>query len=56
MMLVPGIALTNIMRDIIAGDIITGTSKLSEVMLVGIAIAIGIAIAMSSVIALGGVL
>ena len=27
MMLVPGIALTNIMRDIIAGDIITGTSN-----------------------------
>lgn len=55
MMLVPGIALTNIMRDIIAGDIITGTSKLSEILLVGIAIAVGIAVAMASIIALGGV-
>lgn len=56
MMLVPGIALTNVMRDIIAGDIITGTAKLSEVLLVGVAIAVGIALAMASVIAVGGVL
>ena len=54
MTLVPGIALTNVMRDIIAGDIITGTTKLSEVLLVAVAIAVGIALAMSSVLILGG--
>ena len=54
MTLVPGIALTNVMRDIIAGDIITGTTKLSEVLLVAIAIAVGIALAMSSVLIMGG--
>lgn len=56
MMLVPGLALTNVMRDIIAGDIITGTAKLSEVLLVAAAIAVGIALAMSSVMMVGGVL
>lgn len=54
MALVPGVALTNVMRDIIAGDIITGTSKLSEVLLVATAIAVGIAIAMYSVVLFGG--
>lgn len=54
MSLVPGVAITNIMRDIIAGDIITGTTKLAEVLLIALAIAVGIALAMSSVIFLGG--
>jgi len=54
MSLVPGVAITNIMRDIIAGDIITGTTKLAEVLLIALAIAVGIALAMSTVIFLGG--
>ena len=54
MSLVPGVAITNIMRDIIAGDVITGTTKLAEVLLTAIAIAVGIALAMSSVMFLGG--
>ena len=54
MSLVPGVAITNIMRDIIAGDVITGTTKLAEVLLIALAIAVGIALAMSSVIFLGG--
>lgn len=54
MSLVPGVAITNIMRDIIAGDIITGTTKLAEVLLIALAIAVGIALAMSSVIFFGG--
>ena len=54
MSLVPGVAITNIMRDIIAGDVITGTTKLAEVLLTALAIAVGIALAMSSVIFLGG--
>ena len=54
MSLVPGVAITNIMRDIIAGDIITGTTKLAEVLLIALAIAVGIALAMSTVIFFGG--
>ncbi|MEG1050172.1 MAG: threonine/serine exporter family protein [Oscillospiraceae bacterium] len=56
MALVPGVAITNVMRDIIAGDLITGTTKLSEVLLVATSIAIGIALAISSIKWLGGVL
>ncbi|MEG0091265.1 MAG: threonine/serine exporter family protein, partial [Oscillospiraceae bacterium] len=56
MALVPGVAVTNVMRDIIAGDLITGTTKLSEVLLVATSIAIGIALAISSIRWLGGVL
>ena len=54
MSLVPGVAITNIMRDIIAGDVITGTTKLAEVLLIALAIAVGIALAMSTVIFFGG--
>lgn len=48
MTLVPGVAITNIMRDIISGDIITGTTKLAEVLLVATSIAIGIALMLSA--------
>ena len=44
MLLVPGIAITNMMRDILVGDFLTAISKLTEVIIVSIAIAIGIAI------------
>lgn len=41
MMLVPGVCFTNALRDIMAGDIITGLSKMAEGILIGIAIVIG---------------
>lgn len=47
MTLVPGVGITNIMRDIISGDVITGTNKIAEVMLIAIAIAVGIALPLS---------
>lgn len=48
MNLVPGIAITNVMRDIISGDLIAGMIKLTESLLVatGIALGAGIAIAL----------
>lgn len=46
MLLVPGMALTNAMREIMAGDIISGVNRTAEVILVGAAIAIGAAIPM----------
>ncbi len=48
MTLVPGVGITNIMRDIISGDVITGTNKVAEVMLIAISIAIGIALPLSA--------
>lgn len=44
MLLVPGIAITNVMRDVIAGDFLTAVTKFAEVMIVAMAIAIGIAL------------
>lgn len=56
MTLVPGVGITNIMRDIISGDVITGTNKIAEVMLIAIAIAVGIALPLTAFTTLGGVL
>ena len=44
MVLVPGMALTNAMREIMAGDIFSGLNRTAEVLLVATAIALGSAI------------
>ena len=44
MLLVPGMALTNAMREIMVGDIFSGLSRTSEAMLTAAAIALGTAI------------
>ena len=44
MVLVPGMALTNAMREIMAGDLISGLSRTAEVLLVATAIALGTAV------------
>lgn len=41
MLLVPGLALTNSIRDIIDGQLVSGLTKASEVLLIGISITIG---------------
>ncbi len=46
MVLVPGMALTNAMREIMAGDIFSGLNRTAEVILVATAIALGSAIPM----------
>ena len=46
MALVPGIAMTNAMRDIMAGDMVAGISKAAEALLIGAAIALGTALAL----------
>ena len=48
MTLVPGVGITNIMRDIISGDVIAGTNKIAEVLLIAVAIAVGIALPLSA--------
>jgi len=44
MLLVPGMALTNAMREIMAGDIISGVNRTAEVILIATAIALGTAL------------
>ena len=44
MVLVPGMALTNAMREIMAGDIISGVNRTAEALLAATAIALGAAI------------
>lgn len=48
MNLVPGIAITDFMRDIIAGDMIAGILRFTESLLVAAAIAIGAGIALTA--------
>jgi uncharacterized membrane protein YjjP (DUF1212 family) len=55
MNLVPGIAITSFMRDIIAGDLIAGILRLTESTLVAAAIAIGAGFALTATRMLWGV-
>jgi len=41
MLLVPGIAFTNALRDLMAGDTVSGLAKVAEALLIGVAIALG---------------
>lgn len=43
MLLVPGLAITNAIRDTVAGDYLAGVSRAAEAFLIAIAIAVGIA-------------
>lgn len=47
MLLVPGLILTNAMRDLMLGDMLTGILRLIEALLVAVGIAIGVAIILS---------
>lgn len=47
MNLVPGIAITNVMRDIISGDLIAGMIKLTEALMVAMGIALGAGLALT---------
>ncbi len=46
MLLVPGIALANSMRDFIASDTMSGLSRMAEALFVALGVAIGVAVAM----------
>ena len=48
MNLVPGIAITNVMRDILGGDLIAGIIKLVESLMVAAGIALGAGMALST--------
>ena len=47
MLLVPGIAITNGMRDVLVGDFLTALTRFAEVLIVALSIAVGVASAMT---------
>ncbi|WP_286033505.1 threonine/serine ThrE exporter family protein [Fusobacterium necrogenes] len=53
MILVPGVAFINSMRDIFAGDLVTGMSRFMEVVMIGTSIAVGSGIALNIFLKLG---
>lgn len=54
--LLPGLSLTNAVRDTVMGDIVSGTVRIVEAFLIAIAIAGGVGIVLASYIGFGGVL
>ncbi|MEG1310525.1 MAG: threonine/serine exporter family protein, partial [Romboutsia sp.] len=54
MLLVPGLALTNSIRDIIEGQLVSGLTKAAEALLIGISIAIGTGTIIHLYIKMGG--
>lgn len=55
MILVPGIAFVNSIRDFTSGDLIAGTSRLTEVVMVAASLAVGTGIVLKAFMSLGGV-
>lgn len=56
MLLVPGLPITNSIRDLIAGDFMAGITKFTEALLVAAGIAVGVALPLSVAGLLGSVL
>ena len=54
MLLVPGLAITNAIRDSLSGDLVSGTSRGVEAILIAISVAVGPGLVMSLWMALGG--
>ncbi|NLN98257.1 MAG: threonine/serine exporter family protein [Eubacteriaceae bacterium] len=56
MTLTPGLAMTNAMRDIMAGDLLAGLTKSTETILIAAGIALGVALPIILIKPLGGIL
>lgn len=56
MLLVPGLAITNAIRDTIAGDLVSGLTRAAEAFFVAISIAVGTGLVLTLWIVLGGAL
>lgn len=54
MFLVPGLPMTNAIRDLIAGDIMAGICKFTEALLVAVGIAVGVALPLGILAMIGG--
>lgn len=56
MLLVPGMIITNAIRDIIAGDLVSGTSRLMEAFFIAVAIASGTGLVFKLIFLFGGII
>ena len=56
MLLVPGLAITNAVRDSIAGDLISGLARGAEALLIAVAVALGNGAGMMLWIWMGGII
>ena len=54
MLLVPGIAITNAIRDTIAGDLVSGLTRAAEAFFIALSIAVGTGASLSIFITLLG--
>lgn len=54
MLLVPGLAMTNAVRDSLGDDLVSGIARATEAILIAISVAVGSGIAMSIYLMLGG--
>ncbi|MFA6948923.1 MAG: threonine/serine exporter family protein, partial [Eubacteriales bacterium] len=52
--LLPGLAMTNAIRDTIMGDLVSGIARLAEVMLTAVSLAGGVGVVLSLYVYLGG--
>lgn len=54
MNLLPGLAMTNAIRDAMTGDLVSGVARLADVLIIALSLAGGVAIVLSVFISLGG--
>ena len=54
MIFVPGVAITNSIRDLLTGDMLAGVSRLAEAMLIALSLAIGAGIILKILAVFGG--
>ena len=52
--LLPGISMTNAIRDTVMGDLVSGVTRLAETLLVAVALAVGVGVSIAVYIRLGG--
>lgn len=52
MILTPGVAITNSIRDLISGDLVTGVSRIAEAFLITVEIAVGVLLGLTGIHAL----
>ena len=55
MNLLPGLAMTNAIRDTMTGDLVSGVARFADVLLIALSLAGGVGVVLSVFIGLGGV-
>ena len=54
MPLVPGVAITNALRDLLAGDLMSGAARILEAALTAVAVAMGVILVLALPMRMGG--